>query len=95
MPRDGPSAVHVQSLSTLTHHLVLALVHSALEVFCDDLNDHIEPYLPSLMNKLVQLLHHGTRHVQEQSITTISSCANSAGKLFAPYVVSKHVGKRE
>lgn len=50
---------------------------------CD--NEFIEPYLDSLISKLLTILQKGKRFVQEQALAAISAVASSATHLFVKY----------
>jgi hypothetical protein len=51
--------------------------------------EHISPYLNPILNKLLELLHHSSRDVQEQTISAVAAVAQCAEELFIP-VHTKH-----
>lgn len=59
---------------------------SALDAFCEALEgDEIKPYLPQLVEKLVQVMQHGTRSLQESALSALASTAAAAGSAFIPH----------
>ncbi|TGZ80208.1 ARM repeat-containing protein [Ascodesmis nigricans] len=60
---------------------------AALVNFCEEAEKEIlEPYLDDVMKRLLNLLHNDQkRYVQEQSLSTIATIADSAGPSFARY----------
>jgi len=69
------------SVSKVQSHAATAIVN-----FVEDCeNKFIQPYLDSILNKLLQLLMSGRRFVQEQSLSAISAVADCSEQLFQNY----------
>ncbi|KAL0479253.1 importin-beta [Acrasis kona] len=68
-------------VSKVQSHAATAIVN-----FVEDCeNKYIQPYLNSILNKLLQLLMSGRRFVQEQSLSAISAVADCSEQLFQNY----------
>lgn len=58
----------------------------ALEMFCENLNDSLLPYLPTLMERLFEILSADTPvHVRELALSAISSAACASKENMLPY----------
>ncbi|XP_014468024.1 PREDICTED: importin-4-like [Dinoponera quadriceps] len=58
----------------------------ALEMFCENLNDSLLPYLPTLMERLFEILSADTPvHVRELALSAISSAACASKEHMLPY----------
>lgn len=58
----------------------------ALEMFCENLNESLLPYLPNLMEKLFEILNADTSvHVRELSLSAIGSAAYASKEHMLPY----------
>ncbi|KAK0087613.1 hypothetical protein PV325_000560 [Microctonus aethiopoides] len=58
----------------------------ALETFCENLNDGLLPYLPTLMERLFETLNDESPiHVRELAISAIGAAANASKENMVPY----------
>lgn len=59
----------------------------ALEMFCENLNDSLLPYLPTLMERLFEILNAADTpvHVRELALSAISSAACASKEHMLPY----------
>ncbi|KAK2578828.1 hypothetical protein KPH14_002445 [Odynerus spinipes] len=58
----------------------------ALEMFCENLNESLLPYLPNLMERLFEILSADTSiHVRELSLSAIGSAAYASKEHMLPY----------
>lgn len=58
----------------------------ALEMFCENLNEALLPYLPTLMERLFEALCEGSPiHVQELTLSAIGAAANASKENMLPY----------
>ncbi|XP_076248556.1 importin-4 [Calliopsis andreniformis] len=58
----------------------------ALEMFCENLNESLLPYLPTLMERLFEILNTDTPvHVRELSLSAIGSAALASKEHMLPY----------
>lgn len=58
----------------------------ALEMFCENLNESLLPYLPTLMERLFEILNADTPvHVRELSLSAIGSAAMASKEHMLPY----------
>ncbi|EKX50352.1 hypothetical protein GUITHDRAFT_104162 [Guillardia theta CCMP2712] len=57
----------------------------ALDAFCENLGEELEPYLEELMRKMLELLHGDSLEIRELAISAIASAAGSSGEKFVPY----------
>ncbi|XP_071878378.1 importin-4 [Bombus fervidus] len=58
----------------------------ALEMFCENLNDSLLPYLPTLMERLLEILRVDTPvHVTELALSAIGSAAMASKEHMLPY----------
>ncbi|XP_015437006.1 PREDICTED: importin-4 [Dufourea novaeangliae] len=58
----------------------------ALEMFCENLNESLLPYLPTLMERLFEILNADTPiHVRELSLSAIGSAALASKEHMLPY----------
>lgn len=58
----------------------------ALEMFCENLNERILPYLPTLMEKLFEILNTDMpAHMKELALSAISSAACASKEHMVPY----------
>eukprot|EP00741_Cyanophora_paradoxa_P021221 tig00000237_g20482.t1 len=58
----------------------------ALDALCENMEaDDILPYLGTLVEALMRLLHHGKGNVQEMAVSALASLASAAEDKFAPY----------
>ncbi|XP_076749367.1 importin-4 [Xylocopa sonorina] len=58
----------------------------ALEMFCENLNESLLPYLPTLMDRLFEILNADTTvHVRELSLSAIGSAAMASKEHMLPY----------
>ncbi|KAF7988730.1 hypothetical protein HCN44_001303 [Aphidius gifuensis] len=59
----------------------------ALEIFCENLNDGLLPYLPTLMDRLFVILETeaSTVHLRELALSAISASSNASKENMLPY----------
>ena len=60
----------------------------ALETFCETLGEDVLPYLPPLMQNLLQLLQlpgEGHQHVRELALSAVGALGNAAREGLVPY----------
>ncbi|KAI4495616.1 hypothetical protein M0802_008451 [Mischocyttarus mexicanus] len=58
----------------------------ALEMFCENLNESLLPYLPTLMERIFEILNADTSiHVKELTLSVISSAAYASKEHMLPY----------
>ncbi|CAH2294413.1 importin-4 [Pelobates cultripes] len=72
-----------------SHTAHLTKAYYALENFVENLGSKIEPYLPTLMERiLVSLDNSNSNRVKELSVSALGAIANGAEKLLLPYFSS-------
>ncbi|XP_026575342.1 importin-4-like [Pseudonaja textilis] len=81
-----PLLLHYLEEVDLAHTTHLAKAYYALENFVENLDDKIEPYLPALMERMLNTLASpGTPRTKELAISAIGSIAQAAKESLLPY----------